>query len=79
MGERTYKKGEKNSEWNYQSKPKQKKRRAMRNKANKEMRASGRISKGDGQDVHHKDRNPMNTKRSNLAVASKAYNRSRNS
>ena len=31
-----------------------------------------------GKDVHHKDGNPRNNSRSNLAVTSKKYNRSRN-
>jgi hypothetical protein len=31
-----------------------------------------------GKDVHHKDGNPQNNSRSNLAITSKSYNRSRN-
>ena len=38
---------------------------------------AGVVSKGDGKDVHHKDHNPKNNKRSNLAVMSKSRNRSR--
>jgi len=34
------------------------------------------IRKGDGKDVHHKDGNPRNKKRSNLRVTSKRKNRS---
>lgn len=37
----------------YQSKPLQKKRRAMRNKARREAIAAGEAKKGDGKDVHH--------------------------
>ena len=52
----------------YHSKPKQKKDRAARNAA---RRASG----VKGKDVHHKDGNPRNNKKSNLSVVSKASNR----
>ena len=54
---------------NYQGKPAQKKRRAARNKAN-------RLKGKNGMDVHHKDGNPMNNSRKNLAVTSKKTNRS---
>lgn len=62
----------------YHSRPEQKKRRARRNKARSIMAKAGRVHKGDGKDVHHKDRNPANASRKNLAVTSKSYNRSRN-
>jgi len=62
----------------YHSRPEQKKRRAKRNKARSLMEKAGRVRKGDGKDVHHKDRNPGNSSRKNLAVTSKSYNRSRN-
>ena len=61
----------------YQGKPKQLKRRAMRNKANRLAKKNGSIKKGDGKDVHHKDGNPMNNSRRNLRIASKSSNRSR--
>jgi len=61
---------------NYHSKPKQKKRRAGRNAARRKMSAAGKVKKGDGKDVHHKDRNPKNNKRKNLSVLSKSKNRS---
>ena len=64
---------------NYHSKPKQKKRRAGRNAARRKMISSGKAKKGDGKDVHHKDRNPMNNSRKNLRITSKKKNRSRNS
>lgn len=56
----------------YHSKPEQKKRRAGRNKA---RRISG-LKKGDKRDVHHKDNNPRNNKKSNLQVMSRSKNRS---
>jgi hypothetical protein len=43
------------------------------------MISAGKAKKGDGKDVHHKDRNPMNNKSSNLKVTSKSKNRKVNS
>jgi hypothetical protein len=60
----------------YHSQSKQKKRRAGRNAARRKMEASGKVRKGDGKDVHHKDRNPMNNKANNLKAVSKSKNRS---
>ena len=62
----------------YHSKPTQKKRRAARNKARALMAAKGKVRKGDGKDVDHKDRNPTNNSASNLRVQSKYKNRGRN-
>jgi len=61
---------------NYQGKPAQIKRRAARNKARSLLMKEGKVRKGDGKDVDHKDRNPKNNKRSNLRVQSKSKNRS---
>ena len=61
---------------NYQGTDKQKKRRAMRNKARRMLEKKGKVKKGDGKDVHHKDGNPMNSKTSNLSVRNKSKNRS---
>ena len=60
----------------YHSQSKQKKRRAGRNAARRKMEASGKVRKGDGKDVHHKDRNPINNKSNNLKAVSKSKNRS---
>jgi len=60
----------------YNAKPEQKKRRAQRNAARRKMEAAGKVHKGDGKDVAHKDNNPKNNSSSNLAVQSKAKNRS---
>jgi len=62
----------------YHAKPEQKKRRAGRNKARRIMEKAGRVAKGDGKDVDHKDRNPANNAKSNLRIQSKSKNRSRN-
>ena len=61
----------------FHSKPDQKKRRAGRNAARRKMAATGKVKKGDGKDVHHKDGNALNNKRKNLRVESKSKNRSR--
>jgi len=59
----------------YHGTDKQKKRRAQRNTARRKMTKLGRVRKGDKKDVHHKDRNTANNKRSNLTVASRRRNR----
>lgn len=69
---RNYKKEYKN----YQGKTEQKKRRAMRNKVRRIMERAGKVKKGDGKDVHHKDGNPMNSNKSNLKVVRRSKNRS---
>lgn len=71
---RNYKKEYKN----YHSKPEQVKNRASRNKARRLMEAKGRVKKGDGKDVDHKNSNPTDNSPGNLRVTSKSYNRSRN-
>jgi hypothetical protein len=62
----------------YNAKPEQKKRRAARNKTRRQAEAEGRVSKGDGKDIDHKDGNPKNQSKSNLRVQSKSTNRSNN-
>jgi hypothetical protein len=62
---------------NYQSQPEQKKNRAGRNAARRSLLKSGRVNKGDGKDVDHKDGNPRNNSPSNLLVKNKSSNRSR--
>ena len=61
---------------NYHSSPKQKKRRAARNKARSLLEKKGLVHKGDGKDVHHKDGDPSNFKLSNLSVQKPSSNRS---
>jgi len=61
----------------FHSKPDQKKRRAGRNAARRKMAAAGKVKKGDGKDVHHKDGNTLNNKKKNLRVESKSKNRAR--
>lgn len=63
----------------YHGKPAQKTRRAGRNAARSQLETAGRVSKGDGKDVDHKDRNPTNNSGKNLRVQSVSKNRARNS
>jgi len=62
---------------NYQGKADQIKRRSSRNKARRKMVAAGKAKKGDGKDVDHKNRNPMDNGKKNLRMRSKSANRSR--
>lgn len=72
MAERNYRK-----EYdNYQGKPEQKKKRAKRNAARAKMEKSGKVRKGDGKDVDHKNGNPNDNSSKNLRVQSKSKNRS---
>jgi hypothetical protein len=61
---------------NYHSKPKQKKNRAARNAARAAMIKRGKVKKGDGKDVTHKDGNPRNNSSKNLGVLTASKNRS---
>ena len=61
---------------NFHSRPEEKKLRAERNKARKLMEKKGLVHKGDGKDVDHKNGNPTDNSRKNLAVKSKTANRS---
>ena len=61
----------------YHAKPKQKKNRAGRNKARTLLSSTGRVRKGDGRDIDHRDGNPKNNSRKNLRVVSKRKNRSK--
>tara|TARA_R100000935_G_C2834459_1_gene167214 strand:- start:372 stop:623 length:252 start_codon:yes stop_codon:yes gene_type:complete len=61
---------------NYHSSPKQKERRAARNKARRKMVKSGRATVGDGKDVAHLDNNPLNNSSNNLRMSNQGANRS---
>jgi len=61
---------------NYHSRPEQKKNRAARNAARAKMAKAGRVSKGDGKDVTHKDGNPRNNSSKNLGILESSKNRS---
>jgi len=55
----------------YQGKAEQRKNRSSRNKARRKLKSCS------GKDVHHRDGNPKNNKRSNLVCMSKRKNRSK--
>ena len=61
---------------NYHASPEQKKKRASRNAARSEMEKSGKVRKGDGKDVDHKNTNANDNSKKNLRVTSKSANRS---
>ena len=60
----------------YHSSPEQKKKRASRNAARATMEAKGKVRKGDGKDVDHKNSNAKDNSKGNLRVQSKSANRS---
>lgn len=59
----------------YHGTPEQKKARASRNAARREEEKAGRVRKGDGKEVDHKDGNPMNNAKSNRQILSRTANR----
>lgn len=70
---------ERKKEYNawYGAKPEQKKKRAMRNAARRELEREGKVHKGDGKDVDHKHmlKDGGSNARSNLRVVSQKTNR----
>jgi hypothetical protein len=62
----------------YNSKPSSKLDRASRNGARAEAVKAGKVSKGDGKDIDHKDSNPRNNKKGNTQVMSASKNRALN-
>jgi len=62
----------------YHGKPEQIKRRAQRNAARRKLAKMGRVRKGDGMDVNHKNHNTAINTLSNLEVMAKSKNRSMN-
>lgn len=62
----------------YNSSPLQKQRRAQRNAARRKMEKEGKVRKGDGKDVDHKNMQTKNNSNSNLQVISVNANRKKN-
>jgi hypothetical protein len=62
----------------YHSKPEQRKNRSKRVLARRLMMKLGKVHKGDGKDVDHKDGNPQNNGKHNLRVRDKSENRADN-
>ena len=71
MADRNYDKEYKD----YHGKPEQIKRRAARNKARRHLEREGRVHKGDGKEVDHKDHNPLNNSPANIRVRDRSANR----
>jgi hypothetical protein len=62
----------------YNQQPEQKKRRAERNSSRRKMEAEGKVKKGDGKDVDHKNHNTGDKSAKNLRVMDKSKNRAKN-
>lgn len=62
----------------YNSKPEQKKRRAERNASRAVMEKKGKVRKGDGKDVDHRNHNTADKSAGNLSVMSRSKNRAMN-
>ena len=60
----------------YHAKPEQRERNAARLRARRQMEKWGKVKKFDKKDVHHKDNNPLNNEKDNLAVTTQNWNRS---
>lgn len=61
----------------FHAKPEQKKRRAERNATRRKMIKAGKVRKGDGKDVDHKNHNTGDMSPKNLRIMSASQNRSR--
>ena len=62
----------------YNSSPEQKKRRAERNASRAKMEKAGKVRKGDGKDVDHRNHNTSDKSAKNLSVMDKGKNRAMN-
>lgn len=62
----------------YNSKPSSKKDRASRNAARSEAMKDGRVRKGDGKDIDHRNSNPRDNSKGNTQVMSRSKNRAMN-
>lgn len=67
--------GRQKAQRKYNSQPEQRKRRAQRNAARRKLEKMGKVRKGDGKDIDHKDHNTGNNKLSNLQVLRASINR----
>jgi len=61
---------------NYHSSERAKKQRAENNAARRKMEKAGKVSKGDGKDVSHKNNDTSDNRMSNLKAQSPSKNRS---
>ena len=60
----------------YQGTPEQRRRNDARKKARRLMEKAGKVRKGDGKDVDHRNGNPKDNSKKNLRVTDKTTNRS---
>lgn len=67
--------GRQKAQRKYNSKPAQKKRRAQRNATRSKLEKAGKVRKGDGKDIDHKDHNTGNMAMSNLQILRASLNR----
>ena len=61
----------------YHAKPEQRKRRSERTMGRNKAIKEGRVTKGDGKEIDHKDFNPANNSAANTRVVSRSTNRKR--
>lgn len=59
----------------YHGTAEQKRNRAARGRARYSLEKQGKVRKGDGKDVDHKDSNPTNNNSKNLRITSQKKNR----
>lgn len=62
----------------YNGSAKQKKRRAERNTTRRKMEKAGKVKKGDGKDIDHRNHNTKDQSSKNLRVMDKSKNRAKN-
>lgn len=62
----------------YNGSPEQKKRRAERNASRRKMEKAGKVKKGDGKDVDHRNKSTADQSTKNLRVRSVKANRADN-
>lgn len=62
----------------YNSSPEQKKRRAERNASRAKMEKAGKVRKGDGKDVDHRNHKTSDKSAKNLSVMDRSKNRAMN-
>lgn len=62
----------------YNSSPEQKKRRAQRNKIRRKLEREGKVRKGDGKDVDHRNHNTSDMSSDNISIVDRSSNRAKN-